>query len=257
MAMSSISPAGAQECVDLVDGPTGRVVDVVDGDTLLLDNGLKVRLIGIQAPKLPLGRTDFMTWPLAEEARKALSDLALGQAVRVRHGGQRRDRYGRVLGHVFVGDEQVWAQGALVVAGLARVYSFSDNRRCLAPLYRLEAQARAQRAGIWNGIDFYAIRHADRPQQIARRVDWYELVEGRVLHAERVGRRVYLNFGPDWHTDFTVTIERAALNLFADRGLDPLTLQDALIRVRGWVELRDGPRIAVTHPEQIEVLALP
>lgn len=235
----------------------GRVVDVVDGDTLLLDNGLKVRLIGIQAPKLPLGRMDFETWPLAEDARQALADLALGQTVRVRFGGQRRDRYGRVLGHVFVGDEQVWAQGALVAAGLARVYSFSDNRRCLAPLYRMEAQARAQRAGIWNGIDFYAIRHADRPQQIARRVDQYELVEGRVLHAERVGRRVYLNFGSDWHTDFTVTIEQAALNLFADRGLDPVKLQDALIRVRGWVELRDGPRIAVTHPEQIEVLALP
>jgi hypothetical protein len=37
--------------------------------------------------------------------------------------------------------------------------------------------------------------------------------------------------------------------------LDPLRLADALVRVRGWVDSHDGPRIEVTHPEQIEVLA--
>jgi micrococcal nuclease len=54
-----------------------------------------------------------------------------------------------------------------------------------------------------------------------------------------------------------VVIDAAALKLFAETGLDPLTLDGALIRVRGWVDDRDGPRIEVTHPEQIEVLARP
>ena len=50
-------------------------------------------------------------------------------------------------------------------------------------------------------------------------------------------------------------IEAPALRLFAEAGLDPLVLEGALVRVRGWVDDRDGPRIEVTHPEQIEVLA--
>ena len=43
--------------------------------------------------------------------------------------------------------------------------------------------------------------------------------------------------------------------MFERAGLDPLRLEGALVRVRGWVDERDGPRIEVTHPEQIEVLA--
>jgi hypothetical protein len=50
-------------------------------------------------------------------------------------------------------------------------------------------------------------------------------------------------------------IEAPALRLFAEDGIDPLVLDGALIRVRGWVDDRDGPRIEITHPEQIEVLA--
>ena len=45
--------------------------------------------------------------------------------------------------------------------------------------------------------------------------------------------------------------------LLRKAGLDPLALDNALIRVRGWIESGDGPRIEVTHPEQIEVLARP
>ena len=52
-------------------------------------------------------------------------------------------------------------------------------------------------------------------------------------------------------------IEAKALRLFESEKLDPLKLGGALLRVRGWVDLHDGPRITVSHPEQIEVLAVP
>ena len=52
-------------------------------------------------------------------------------------------------------------------------------------------------------------------------------------------------------------IDARALRLFTDDQFDPLKLSRALVRVRGWVDLEDGPRIAITHPEQIEVLAVP
>ncbi|WP_244557580.1 thermonuclease family protein [Devosia lucknowensis] len=254
-----LEPAAAQACAELRLVPGGVVTQVTDGDTVVLDSGLVVRLIGTQAPKLPLGREGFPTWPLAPEAQKALEDLALNRPVTLGYGGEEVDRYDRALAHVFVATEEnttVWAQHHMVRQGLARVYSFPDNRHCLEQLFAAEATARTERLGIWTD-PYYSVRAADRPAEILKRIGQYELVEGRVLLADRSGSRVFLNFGRHWKEDFTAVIEAPALRIFADAGLDPLTLDGALVRVRGWVDDRDGPRIEVTHPEQIEVLARP
>lgn len=251
MSMTSIGWA----CENLRPGPKGTVTSVTDGDTVLLDNGLTVRLIGTQAPKLPLGREDFPTWPKAEEAKARLEALVLGKPVEVRHGGEVRDRHDRVLGQMFVAaTPELWVQRQMIADGLARVYSFPDNRSCLAELLAAETTARTMKLGIW-ADPYYTVRRADRPQALVERAGQYELVEGRVLLAEKSGGRVYLNFGRYWKEDFTAVIDGRALGLFADSGLDPLVLETALVRIRGWVDDRDGPRIEVTHPEQIEVLA--
>ena len=250
----SVSGAG-MACADLRPGPRGIVAGVTDGDTVVLDNGLVVRLIGMQAPKLPLGRDDFPTWPKAEEAKARLEAMVLGKAVEIRHGGADRDRHDRVLGQMFVAAApETWVQRQMVAEGLARVYSFPDNRACLAELLAAESHARTMKLGIW-ADPYYTVRRADRPAAISQRAGQYELVEGRVLLAEKSGGRVFLNFGRYWKEDFTAVIEPRALRLFADSGFDPLVLEDALVRVRGWVDDRDGPRIEITHPEQIEVLA--
>lgn len=255
-ALTSASVA-TLACDQLRMEPGGIVTAVTDGDTVILDDGRVVRMIGTQAPKLPLDRPDFPTWPLAPEARAALAEVALNRHVRLGFGGETVDRYGRVLAHVFVdGPEgEVWAQQAMVLKGLARVYSFPDNRACLDLLFAAEGRARLAGLGIWSD-PYYSTRAANAPGDLLARAGQYELVEGRVLLAERSGGRVYLNFGRFWKEDFTVVIEAPALRIFASAGMDPLVLEGALLRVRGWVDDRDGPRIEVTHPEQIEVLAL-
>lgn len=250
-----VSPAAA--CEGLVDGPKGVVVSVTDGDTVVLDNGLVVRLIGTQAPKLALGREDFADWPKAEESKAALEALVLNQPVRVRHGGERIDRHGRTLGQLFVvGDSETWVQQQMIAAGWARVYSFPDNRACVTQLLAVETQARLDKLGIW-ADPYYLVRRADRPSDFAGRAGYYELVEGRVLLAEKVQGRVFLNFGRSWKDDYTAVIDKAALGLFSKGGLDPLKLEGALVRIRGWVDEDDGPRVEITHPEQIEVLRAP
>lgn len=251
IAFASASPA----CDGLRPGPKGTVTGVTDGDTVILDNGLVVRLIGTQAPKLPLGREDFAPWPKADEAKTRLEALVLGRAVEVRHGGETVDRHDRVLGQLFVtGESELWVQRQMVAEGLARVYSFPDNRACLAELMAAETQARTMKLGIW-ADPYYTVRRADRPEALLERAGQYELVEGRVLLAEKAGGRLFLNFGRHWKEDFTAVLESRAQALFADAGFDPLLLEGALVRIRGWVDDRDGPRIEVTHPEQIEVLS--
>ena len=252
-----LEPASALACEGLRMVQGGLVTQVTDGDTVVLDSGQVVRMIGTQAPKLPLGRDGFAAWPLASEAKAELERLALNKQVSLGYGGEEIDRYDRALAHLFVENGEgapVWAQLHMVQQGLARVYSFPDNRQCLDQLFAGEARARVERLGIW-ADPYYSVRAADRPSQLLERAGNYELVEGRVLLADRSGSRIYLNFGRFWKEDFTVVIEAPALRLFSQDGLDPLTLDGALVRVRGWVDDRDGPRIEVTHPEQIEVLA--
>ncbi|MEE8500202.1 MAG: thermonuclease family protein [Kiloniellales bacterium] len=233
----------------LVPGETGRVVEIVDGDTLILAEGRQVRLVGIQAPKLPLGRPGFKAWPLAEAAKAALSELTLGRAVTLAYGGRRVDRYGRALAHVF-DSAGTWVQGEMLSRGLARVYSFADNRTLIPELLARERAARAARRGIW-GWRFYAVRD---PEGLERHLGGFELVEGRVVKVAIVRKRVYLNFGADWRSDFTVTIAPRTRRLFEAQGIDPRAYEGRMVRVRGWLKSYNGPMIEASHPEQIEVI---
>lgn len=222
---------------------------VVDGDTVILDDRSQVRLVGLQAPKLPLGRPNYPKWPLADEAKEALRALALGRRVTLAFGGRRSDRYGRHLAHLYRADG-LWIQGEMLKRGLARVYSFRDNRALVPEMLALEREARVAGRGIW-AHPFYRIR---RIEETPRHIDSFQLVEGRVLKATRVGRYGFLNFGMDWRSDFTISVGGAARRMLAKKGFEFAALEGRLIRVRGWLKLRNGPMIVLTHPEQIEVL---
>ena len=243
----------------LRDGGDGRTVRVIDGDTLVLDDGREVRLVGIQAPKLPLGRPNYPTWPLAEESKQALEQIAAGRRLALRYGGREIDRNGRALAHLYVegqaGDDGArWVQGEMLRRGLARVYTFADNRALAAELLAAERVARDARRGIW-ALGYYRIRDAVADAtELTKSADTFQLVEGRVSGSGSRDGRVYLNFGADYREDFTIAIPASARPAFRETGLDPATLVGRQVRVRGWLKRLNGPLIDVTHPEQIEVL---
>lgn len=241
--------AGVNELARLADGGSGLVREIVDGDTLILEDGRQVRLVGIQAPKLPLDRPGFKAWPLADEARAALVRLAAGARVALRYGGRRQDRHGRELAHLVRADG-LWLQGRLLKEGLARVYSFRDNRAMLTAMLAAERGARAARQGIW-AHPYYAVRTDTQTPQF---IGSFQLVEGRVLESAQVNGRIYLNFGADWRQDFTIQIEPRDVKLFRRAGRDPLALKGQRVRVRGWLARRNGVLVRATHPEQIEEL---
>ncbi len=234
------------------NGPFFLVSKVVDGDTLILnqpfEGAKEVRLAGIQAPKLSLGQEGFKEWPLAETARQALEDLVRGRRLTLFFGGRRMDRHGRLLAHLY-GQDGLWIQGRLLERGMARVYSFSDNRALVGQMLSLERKARANGYGIWRH-PFYAIRTV---KDLSRRLGTFQLIEGTVLDAADVRGTVYLNFGSDWRTDFTIMIPKSARSIFAESGLALLSLKGKFVRVRGWLRKRGGPMIKATHPEQLEI----
>ena len=235
------------------DAETVSVTAVIDGDTLTIEppvsGARQVRLVGIEAPRLALGRPDFATWPLADAAREVLETLALGRRVHLTRGEHGQDRHGRLLAHVHR-EDGAWLQAEILRRGFARVRGFPDNRAHLDELLLIEAAARAGGIGIWSH-PFYAVR---TPTTVAHDIDSFQIVEGRIVEARRGKQHVYLNYGADWRTDFTVAIATTRLRSFEAAGLDPLALAGRVVRVRGWVTSFNGPLIDATHPEQIELI---
>jgi len=245
--------AHAGENKGLLRGETVAVAAVVDGDTVVMKKPIgrasEIRLVGIQAPKLPLDRPNFVKWPLADDAKAALEDLVRGESVTLSYGGRRMDRHGRLLAHLHLGDG-TWVQGRLLAGGMARVYSFPDNRALVAEMLTEERTARQEYKGIWRNA-FYRIR---TPEDAGGDIGTFQLVEGRVFDVAVVRGRAYLNFGPNWRTDFTISIAPNRLRQFNRDGVDVTTWKSRLVRVRGWLDSYNGPMIDVTHPEQIELI---
>jgi|SRR3569623_1268456 len=115
----------------------GKVVHIADGDTLtvLVDHEqMKVRLAEIDAPE---SHQDF-----GQRAKQALGNLVFSKEVSVDYEG--KDRYGRTIGRVYLGDLDVNAE--MVRTGYAWVYrQYAKDQS----LYALEDEARAARRGLW------------------------------------------------------------------------------------------------------------
>lgn len=249
-----LSPS-ARAC-DLPAGETATVAAIEDGETLVLTDGRKVRLLGIKAPAAPLGWRGEDPWPFVAEAKDALSKLASDAQVELKFDERRGDRHGHVLAQVDVvrGADRVWLQEALVAGGFARVYPFADAHACSDALLARESEARAARRGIWHSWA-YRVQDAEDAKRLGRLTHSYQLVEGTV-HAVGEGRKwIYVNFAPDWRHDFTIAIARKDLAAFETAGLDLERLPGKRVRVRGWVEWWNGPMIKATHPAQVELLA--
>lgn len=231
----------------LARGETGRVSAIRDGGTIDLEDGTTVRLAGIQTPEPARG--DRPAWPLATEAATAVGHALLGNDVTLWHPEDREDRWGRSLAHV-VRDDGLWMQGALLMAGLARVYTQPRTATGARLMLDLERTARAARSGIWRKR-FYRVRN---PAETWGDLDSVQVVEGRVVDAAVVRGTAYLNFGPDWRRDFTFRARPDVRQVFARAGIDLADLTGRRVRGRGWVFPLNGPMIDLTHPEGLEVL---
>jgi endonuclease YncB( thermonuclease family) len=234
---------------------SGRVVRVLDGDTVILDGDRRVRLLDINTPEL--AHDGRAAEPYGREAAAYLKALVEGQHVTVQTGAKEKDKFDRLLGQVYL-DNGGWVNGTLVRDGYAHVYTFADNAMYGPQLLAYEKQARAARKGLWV-LDRWTVRKAG---DCCGRADigTFKLVQGRVLAAVNVkdkGReRVYLNFGPDWRTDFSVFVEKKDMKWFKKAGIKDIAAfyRGHEVLVHGYLQPVNGVLVRVTHPAQIELL---
>ncbi|MFC1904873.1 thermonuclease family protein [Chloroflexota bacterium] len=121
---------------------TAKVVQVIDGDTITVECGYRVRYIGIDTPEI---------YPEVEafgmEAWQANRQLVEGKEVRLERDVSETDKYGRLLRYVYVDNTLVNAE--LVRQGLARVKAYLPDTRQQRILEQMEAEAREAGRGMW------------------------------------------------------------------------------------------------------------
>ncbi len=278
-----VVPAVERTACALEPGPTRAVANIIDAETIRLDDGSEVRLIGALAPRPPDASLDVSFWPPERDARAELERLLIGRTVTLAFAGRRADRYGRTLAHVFLepaaddrasdpAAERLWVQGHMLSQGHARAYILKDNTGCLRELVAHEALARASGLGLWSNAA-YAPRDASRTFDLTRLRSTFQIVEGEVTGAI-VGRAILiLKFGPEGVValdaaaaladgdaakpvarGFSIALKPAIVRAWAARGLTLSALTGQRLRIRGWIERRGGPSIDILDAHQLEIL---
>lgn len=147
------TPAGSQSATQAPQPPisslpspvSALVARVIDGDTILIAGGERVRYIGINCPEL-------CGWngepePFAELAAARNRQLVEGKRVRLEKDVSQQDRFGRLLRYVYVGNCLINAQ--LLREGLAHTLPLPPDLAQAARFTRLEAAAQRQQRGMW------------------------------------------------------------------------------------------------------------
>lgn len=124
-----------------------RVTGVIDGDTIEIEGRIKVRYIGIDAPETvhPEKPVEYFGKEAAEKNR----ELVEGKTVRLERDVQDKDKYGRLLRYVWVGDVMVNAE--LVRLGYAYSSTYPPNVKYQTYFLQLEREAREENRGLWSG----------------------------------------------------------------------------------------------------------
>jgi micrococcal nuclease len=129
---------------------TGRVVRIVDGDTIkvrLGDRNETVRYLGVDTPETVKPNTPVQCY--GKQASEYNRRQVEGRQVRLRYSVERRDRYGRLLAYVYVDGSKHSINADLVARGYGEELVIPPNVEHAERYRRLEQQARDRRLGLW------------------------------------------------------------------------------------------------------------
>lgn len=212
---------------------------------ITLASGRLAKLAGIRMAVEPAALEPAAEWLRSFE----------GSAVEVGALAAEPDRWGRLSATLVVTSDAgpVDLGRGLVAAGFALVDAGEADRLCQPELLLREARARELRIGLWRGDRYMPITAAEL-ETLRQRVGQFALVEGRIRSVGERRQRTYLNFGPDWKADFTITIPQRTWRSIRERGHSAEGLRGRRVRARGLVEEWGGPAMTIMAPEMLEIL---
>ncbi|MBI4085628.1 MAG: thermonuclease family protein [Candidatus Liptonbacteria bacterium] len=122
-----------------------KVIRVIDGDTIEIEGGERVRYIGIDTPETVDPRKPVQCFGV--EASKKNKELVEGQKVRLEKDVTERDKYNRLLRYVWAGD--IFINLELVKQGFAQSYSYPPDIKYQNRFIEAQREAREAAKGLW------------------------------------------------------------------------------------------------------------
>lgn len=198
--------------------PGLAVQRVVDGDTLRLQDGRSVRLIGLNAPELGhRGRTDEPFAVAAKRRLQALVDASGGQVL-LRPGAEAKDKYGRTLAYLYDRDGAS-LEDPLLREGLAFHVAIAPNVARVDCQQQAEALAQTDGLGVWRRSPVIAASQL--------RQSGFAVVGGQVGEVRRNRGGTWVAVGDDLVINIPPRAQVPAARIDSWRG--------QAVQVRGWV----------------------
>jgi len=135
--------------------------------------------------------------------------------------------------------------------GLALIYSTKNQYNIDNKDKLIERDARKERLGLWSNDKLF-FNEQDLLNEYKKYVNSFILVKGGVHNAKLVKNTMYINFGNDWRTDFTVKIQKKNLKNFKSINFDKIAGNEVL--VRGWIEDYNGPMMEIYNASHLDIL---
>lgn len=252
------SMGSVQVCPGLEFGPARTVARVISAETVALDDGVELRLMGALAPRAEDVGSKPGQWPPEVAAVAELTALVLGKSIELGFSGERVDRHGRLQAQAYIldGSEWRWIQGHLLAQGLARAYTLAGNRACGTELLAAEEAARNSHRGLWAEAAYH-VRAADNAAELLSYRATFQVVEAKIARVTHTrGGVIYLNFAADWRKALSIALQRRDRPLLGDFARNPRDLEGKTVRVRGWIEQRGrGPLVDLSAAGNMTVVA--
>jgi len=216
-----------------------KVRKVIDGDTLLLEDCEKIRLIGINTPEVQSRYRQSQ--PGGEAARDWLQKTLRTPVVWLQYDAQQFDRYDRRLAHVFLESGQ-YLNALLLEQGLATLTLIPPNLLYADLLIKAQQSAEQKKRGIWQ-MPSYQRQHASTFDVDKSYSGWqrWELTPSRLFES-----RKYINLMVS--ESLLISIPKAQRALFP-----PVeSYLNTPLEVRGWLRKQGKQqRLYVQHPSAI------
>ncbi len=221
-----------------------KVKWIYDGDTLLLKDGRKIRLIGINAPEVAHHGRKGQRY--GREATEKLRELlkSANNKVRLERGKQAKDRYKRELAHVFLSDGTDVSEWMLQ-QGWATLMVFPPNTRYLNHYRKAERSAQLKKRHIWHQKT-HKIR---KPRQLKGAYQGYVRLKSTIKSIKITKNNIILQL------DQKIFIKLAKRNLKYFNRYDPKKLLHQEVIISGLLQKYRGKRIIrLRHPVQLTLV---
>ncbi|NOU20844.1 MAG: DUF4124 domain-containing protein [Methyloglobulus sp.] len=219
-----------------------KVEKVYDGDTVKLEDGRKIRLLGINTPEVQHRNQAIEAG--GEAAKRWLVDKLKNQKVRLVTDVKPIDKYKRTLAHLITENKE-HINVALVEMGLAAVNIYPPNLLYADELVAAGNRAEQAKRGIWRQAE-YAVMPVDHLGSDGH-AGWTRLI-GKVSVIRSSRKFVYLELSDL----FQARIEKKWLTLFPDIS----SYHGRTVEVRGWLNKnRGGWSMLIRHPSAMKIIS--